>query len=371
MRIEDKALAVGVLASVASHVAFAAVLPLAHARAGAGLDPREVEFTVSLPTPPPDPEPDAPIAPAPTPVSPRPARERPAPSTPSPPSGGTIDLGPATPDALEGAPPDMAPEIDPADDEEARRRRAALLDLSPEAVARAGVRLNLPSGPVDPEAGRRTGEQARGEAFYGERGHALSAGLARDTARRPTGRRPPPDLRRRTDGSYRWEGPLVTARIAPDGSVSFDDGPGVSAGLGEGGSLLGGRFDLNDAIERGRGNDPRAAEKRWFLRETRGLRDRLAASALDERLSLAERRLVGRLRAIWGDLDVPADTRRVRIFRLWDGLAEDEVGARARAAVERFVRDELAAGSEHAFTPAELASLNRRRASERPFAPYR
>ncbi|MCG8554071.1 MAG: hypothetical protein MJD61_02100, partial [Proteobacteria bacterium] len=49
---------------------------------------------------------------------------------------------------------------------------------------------------------------------------------------------------------------------------------------------------------------------------------------------------------------------------------EDEVGQGARAEIERFVRERLPRGGALAYVPAELMSLNARRASQSEFRPY-
>jgi hypothetical protein len=70
--------------------------------------------------------------------------------------------------------------------------------------------------------------------------------------------------------------------------------------------------------------------------------------------------------------------RRV-LFELWDECAEDErdgnslvvSGAtEARGTIVEFIRLNLPEGSRDGFSREELAALNARRGSRRPFAPY-
>lgn len=124
-------------------------------------------------------------------------------------------------------------------------------------------------------------------------------------------KRPPPKLKRLHDGSYSWEGSVFTARIAPDGTVSFDDAPDfIVDGFGIGPFMIGndprrgrepaptsfsmtyylrelvdylpviklfGHFDLEAALARARSGDPHVAERLWFLQQTEALRRDLAA----------------------------------------------------------------------------------------------
>lgn len=184
-------------------------------------------------------------------------------------------------------------------------------------------------------------EGADGARSARARGEALSAALTSEGGRKAyLSRRPAPKLHRQPNGSYRWFGPVFTARIGPDGRVTFDDEPDLVvdgfgiAGLGfrrerpaayeEGeredkgdplqaglrvgdvsvGALpaprprpevgediantlarglaqtapllsLFGHFDLESALQKAHGDDPHAAERRWFLEQTAGLRHEL------------------------------------------------------------------------------------------------
>ncbi len=121
---------------------------------------------------------------------------------------------------------------------------------------------------------------------------------------------------------------------------------------------------------RANGQDPYSYERNWFLDQTQALRDRLADRAAVLARGAALARLPKRLRAIWSDPSRSAHARRTAIFALWDDCADDEVGARARHIVERFIRTNLPSGSADAYTAEELRALNARRASPVPFTPY-
>jgi hypothetical protein len=186
-------------------------------------------------------------------------------------------------------------------------------------------------------------------------------------------RREPPDLRRRPDGSFVYTGSAFSARILPDGRVEFSDRANVRFGdFGGPSNSLGAtvRFDISDAAERRHGNDPYQAERRWFLGETEELREQLTTTHRQE-VSVSEgRNLRGSLERIWQDRARSAAQRRAALFRVWDGMAEDETGAPARRAVLTFVRMTLPAGSPDAYSSDELSRLNGRRVSEEAFEPY-
>lgn len=214
----------------------------------------------------------------------------------------------------------------------------------------------------------------------------------REAARAPhLSTRPPPTLRPTRDGGYQWQGTGFTARIEPDGAVTFSDLPGIRYdGLGESdgpdpfrdgrapaGALAPGasvsvrfRFDITEALERRHGNDPYYADRAWFLAQTEEVRDRLArrrAAELDRRHLL---RLRGRLDALMSDETRPPEDRRREIFATWDEFEEDEVGRRARDSLVSFVRERWPRGSTLAFTEAELDMLNAGRVSRERFDPY-
>jgi hypothetical protein len=166
---------------------------------------------------------------------------------------------------------------------------------------------------------------------------------------------------------YLYKGPQFSARILPDGSVSFDDKTfrdfnGTS-----------GSFDITDMIMRGKKEDPYRHEKQAFLASTEGLRAQLQKKARAERLRGSLAMLPSHLEGIWFDRRLPAKRRRQLLFELWRDVAdgdsdEGKAGAEARKIVESFVRKHLPEGSEDAYTEDELATLNRGHKDR--FAPY-
>ena len=77
------------------------------------------------------------------------------------------------------------------------------------------------------------------------------------------------------------------------------------------------------------------------------------------------------LAALWEDAARAPVEKRQLIFQIWNEAVDPErpePGAAARAAIERFVREQLPAGSPDAFTDQELARF--RAASGGAFVPY-
>jgi hypothetical protein len=181
-------------------------------------------------------------------------------------------------------------------------------------------------------------------------------------------KRPAPELSQRGDGSFVWQGPVLGARIAPDGAVRFSDG-GASVDLDDQYRPKV-RFGVDDAIARSAGDDPHYAERSWFLEQTEALRRRLARKARDTRAARGLARLRRRLDAVWSAAGRSYAQKRRMLFQIWDDCAQNERGERARRVVEGFVRSRLPAGSSEAYTRSELARLNRGRASDARFAPY-
>jgi hypothetical protein len=255
-----------------------------------------------------------------------------------------------------------------------------LVPIDPRSVAARALAADTPdagAGPIDdgPAASlpgsRRSGRQADlEESLRGSvRGPALS-------------QRPPPEIRPAADGGYDVEGIRLRAHVAPDGRITFQDGPpiedvGPMATLGDrdtrtpGSIGMGFRFDLNDGLWDAVGQDPLRTERQYLLRETEELRNRLSTRARrvdEERAILA---LGEELRAVAADRSLSAARRREEVFALWDDCATDAIGVRARTLVEDFIRERFPAGTALAYTPTELTRLNRRRATGQPFDPYR
>lgn len=229
------------------------------------------------------------------------------------------------------------------------------------AVAGEGV-----SGTADSQSGSL---EAREGAIEAE----LAARLGREAnARDYLSQRPPPELQQRADGSYAFQGPRFSAVIEADGTVRFDDNSNVDVGSAgtDFGPGLSGSFDLMDAMQGANGQDAMRAERRWFYRETKQLRDRLETEARKKEAGEGLARLERALRSLWAEGKPPADKRRL-IFMMWRDTSSDEVGTRARGIIEGFVRRRLSAGSESAFTEAELSRFNASLGSGNRFDPYR
>ncbi|HEY8375758.1 MAG TPA: hypothetical protein VIK91_04675 [Nannocystis sp.] len=215
-------------------------------------------------------------------------------------------------------------------------------------------------------------------------------------------------LTRRRDGTmlYVDPGKRFTATLGPDGTVRFGDRwnrdqhghkmPGSrpalrqlnAAGLG----IAGPAEWLLTLQDRMGGPERHAAAKREFLDRTRDLRTELAIAwtleLLRDRIGALERELFD----LWSGPGTAA-ARRELLFQRWDecdeafaGLGPEgditpeamsaidkarvETAERARRIIEAFVRRHLPQGSPDAYTPAEIADMNRRRVSRQDFQPY-
>ncbi len=166
-----------------------------------------------------------------------------------------------------------------------------------------------------------------------------------------------PSLRQHADGSYTWAGDFVAGRIRRDGTVEVRNLPMRS-----------------DAPIPLRADD--RDERRWFLDETLALRvelwqedaRRLADQSIDGLPSLLDE--------LWTARE-PAPARRAALFALWDDAVEPDdptlgvASARARRAIDRFIRRALPAGTADGFTAPELQAMNARRPPGTPrFDPY-
>lgn len=109
----------------------------------------------------------------------------------------------------------------------------------------------------------------------------------RGTTKRYLSKRPAPDLKRRGDGTYRYEHHLFTATIERDGSVSFESRTKFRTGSG-----LGAILDVYGRRLRKHGEDPDRYEKEWFLRVTQAFRDRLADEQRERDFTLSRVRAV-------------------------------------------------------------------------------
>ncbi|MBX7194267.1 MAG: hypothetical protein K1X94_19585 [Sandaracinaceae bacterium] len=261
-----------------------------------------------------------------------------------------------------GAEPPQGTEIDPTE----RQRIAAL--VAPGAAASSWVVAGAegPSQPSGPAGLGATGGRPR-IATEAEVEGQLSGHLRGTAMARPWLSRTEPTLVPRPDGSLEYRGHAFTARIAPDGAVTFSDRDAVQADeMLQGGPA---RFDLTDMAMRGAGQDPYAAEREWFMDHTEEVRARLETEARSRERDAALRGVPGRLAAIWNQ-ERPAFLRRRAIFRMWDDCDEEGDGLNVRRQVMDFIRSEIPQNSPDAFTVEELRRLNGERDSTMEFDPY-
>lgn len=208
----------------------------------------------------------------------------------------------------------------------------------------------------------------------------LTAYLMAAASDRPyLSRRAPPALERTDGGGYVHEAAGYRAYIRRDGSVAFQDRiahPDGSLDFGSGDANAAGfhftpfRFDVTDMMLKAMGEELYAPEKRWFLEQTRELREALEAQDRLHLFARAREELRHALRVL---IDDPARTlsqKRQAVFDLWADCAEDEVGWRGRRVIEDFVRENFPSGTMRAFTSDELRGLNQRNASSPRFDPY-
>lgn len=218
--------------------------------------------------------------------------------------------------------------------------------------------------------------------------HRPAPGIFRLTAQGPMydGRL----IRWRSDGKwhYRGLGGTFSARIHPDGSLSFLDHSSIglpnrfrprfgaplkdpsSPNSHPGGGVVSVtilRFDLTDAVMRRIKQDPYGAEKARFASATRRWRLTLRAKykAKVLRRALARYRLTGPTCRRYVALDT-AGRRQMRhtLFLRWDETEETESGRAIRGAILRLVRT---CGMD--FSPRELRAWNAKRGSRARFAP--
>jgi hypothetical protein len=201
-------------------------------------------------------------------------------------------------------------------------------------------------------------------------GDALQSGL--EAAARSVSHlkpRPAPRVTRNLDGTHSYDGHVFRATIRPDGHVEFEDkAGGVSASLGLPFALS---FDLTDTVEKHiLGKEIYAAEKRWFLEQTRELRERLARQEQRRVLRRGLERIRGRLVAIIEDQSRSPHERKRAVFALWNDCSDDEVGERAKLAIEALIRERMPRDGALGYGDDELAAFDLQRAGRRPFAPY-
>jgi len=139
-------------------------------------------------------------------------------------------------------------------------------------------------------------------------------------------------------------------------------------------AILSGGFDITDALMRRHGQDPYASRKLAYLDSTRDHRVQIGQRHRQQQLEQAAVIMKANLDRVWS-LPTPA-ARREALFELWDECAEtgsDELvtaGREARKLVIGVLRARIPAGTADAYSPGELAALNRKKQSKATFAPY-
>ena len=255
---------------------------------------------------------------------------------------------------------------------ELRRDEVQIL-IDPRRVAMGAI-VQQDTGPTVPRSGTTTGTGTSTGPLTG-----VTAMTAEEAARvhadhmhavgadRPhTRRHAPIRLVPQSDGSYVYAGPAFTARVAPDGSVTFEDRPAVQT---EGFSTSG-SFDLTDMVMGASGQDPLASQREDFMEETEAQRAEIERAYRERSMRSSVTSLRGRLASIWQDEERTAAQRRRALFDEWDDADDGTEGDRARRMVLEFIRTELPASSDDAYTEGELRVLNMRRQSRAAFAPY-
>lgn len=191
-------------------------------------------------------------------------------------------------------------------------------------------------------------------------------------------------LERQADGSYRYRGSDFVATIAPDGQVQFRDvffsrpnwrssprpNPNPDAlpstrMLPPTDSLRLLPFNMNllGWLEKKLGNDPYLSERRWFLEQTRPLRESLA-----ERWERAK--LSSTLNHVWSSAQLSLAERKRETFAIWNQSSPGQAGQAVREGVIAFIRERCPQGAACAFKQDELDELNKQRRHTEAFAPY-
>lgn len=180
----------------------------------------------------------------------------------------------------------------------------------------------------------------------------------------------PKGLTKNEDGTYEQSLGPVKASISSDGDVKFSHS---SLSLT---SPISSTFDMTDELMRSVGEDPYLARKSNFLKRTADFRLRLKRLAFLENLASAKKDIFRRLRNIWGRGSLPPEQRKLKLFKIWDGVYQghDQVrregGEYVRKAVLQFIRRRIPPSSPHHYTFDELQALAGKQRSKGIFRPY-
>lgn len=185
------------------------------------------------------------------------------------------------------------------------------------------------------------------------------------------------DLARRRFKEYK---PLAGDYIAEQ--ALYPKGPPTASIMAGVGFRFGGLADGRRA-RAGHDGTRNTSAKLAFLHATEALRLRMAYSWARDRMRDAQDELIDDLLDMWRDGSRSLAERRHKLFLAWDACDDPrgttaplerlraEAGAAARDRIEALVRLLAPPGSPAQYTAAELAALNARRRSVRPFDPYR
>jgi hypothetical protein len=189
---------------------------------------------------------------------------------------------------------------------------------------------------------------------------------------------------------YRDPNGRFVATLRSDGRVDFRN-KGAKATWTQIG--IGGAGDLISAAA---GDDPYARIKAKLLEATFEMRLGMAVTFQKQQIDKRLARLGGDLDKIWTDERRDLGSRKELLFQRWDECdesaevasptadlpgfgevesseldeARQDAGTNARRLIEKFIREHAPKGSAEAFTAAEIAEMNRRRASKQKFSPY-
>lgn len=190
-------------------------------------------------------------------------------------------------------------------------------------------------------------------------------------------------FRKRKDGSYKFGGisSAFVAVVQPDGRVRFRDRVVTVHGTAVRTNFVPAQKLAGEAQFR--------TLKTQILRQTADLRMQMARSWSKKQLRAQLAALSTQLKTAWERPNWSLERRRKTLFLLWDECEEPSAddagernvadtldqaraaaGAKARAMIVRFIREELPADSDQAYPPAELRALNGIRGSRQRFAPY-
>lgn len=287
-----------------------------------------------------------------------------------------MELAAAESSAAEPSQPSAAEPAQPAEPSQLAAAEPAAIKVKPLAILPRAAALSLDG--FAPASELRCGNRAtQGQSdcapSEAEIGQAAQAALTRDLSAAAHNvahlkAREHPKLKRRSDGSYAYEGGAFQATIRPDGDVEFRD-TAIRGEIKISPAPLLYNADLNDLVEKHMlGRELYSAEKQWLINETKALRDQLAGEFRRREQQGANRELERVLREVLDDEKLTLAKKHEAIFLLWQDCGEE--AHQHREAVVRFVRRYLPKGSALSFLVDEIQRLNSSRKGLPKFQPY-